>query len=304
MEEKVKRNLSHILCILCAIALWMYVIYTEDPEMQVWMRGIPISYQGAEAMLENGITFTLTEEPEEVNVKLAGRRSALRRVTANDIHATVNYASVRAAGAHTLPIQVSLSQGDLRVAKLSQSSVVCETDVLITVDKTVSITTSGAEAFGLSDFAASPSTVRITGPKSTLEHLKANVYIDLAEENISNEQTVTLTGQSEKETLPQSVSIENPTVSISATRALPIEIEAANSPGEGSISEIVCDPKTASVRGSLEELLSAENVRGAYSVWVDFSVSPAITGPVPLLYPENVTVLGPASAKAEFYTEP
>ena len=303
MEEKVKRNLSHILCVLCAIALWMYVIYTEDPEMQVWMRGIPITYQGDAAMHDAGITFTHTESPEEVNVKLAGRRSALRRVTANDIHATVDYASIHAPGTHTLPIQISISHGDLRVAKLSQNSVQCATDVLVTVDKTVSITTSGAEELGMRDFSASPSTVRVTGPKSTLEHLKAAVYVNLMMDSVPNEHTVTLIGQSGKEEMPVGVSIENPTVSISATRALPIEIEAANAPGEDSIPEVICDPATAPVRGALRDVLAAENVRGAYSVWVDFSASPALSGPVPLVYPENVTVLGPASAKAEFHME-
>lgn len=301
MEEKVKRHLPQMLCILCAIALWLYVIYTEDPEMQVWMHSIPITYQGATQMTDGGITFVMTDEPEEINVKLSGRRSALRRVTAGDIHLTVDYSAIQTAGTHAIPIHVSLSQGDLRVSKLSQNTVTCRTDVLVTVDKTVSVTTSGAEMLGLSDFTASPSTVRVSGPKSTLEHLKATVSIDLTKDNVSEKQTVSLTGFSEKEELPQSVSVENPEVLISATRALPIVIEAANRPE--NLSEIKCDPETASVRGTLENLLAAENVRGAYSVWVDFSASPSVSGPVPLVYPEQVTVLGPDSAKAEFYVE-
>lgn len=300
MEEKVKQRLPRILCLLCAVALWLYVTYTEDPEMQVWMRGIPVTYHGASTLSESGITFTYTEEPEEINVKLSGRRSALRRVMENDVHASVDYSSIQSQGKHTLPIHVSLSQGDLRVAKLSQTNVTCVTDILVTVDKTVSVTTTGAEPLGMRDFAASPSTVRVTGPKSTLEHLKASVYIDLTKENVTNEQTVMLIGQSGKEEMPVGVSVENPTISVSATRALPIVIEATEKPE--NISEVVCEPETASVRGTLEALLAAENVRGAYSVWVDFSASPATSGPVPLVYPEDVTVLGPASAKATFHT--
>ena len=303
MEKKVKKHVTQIACVLCAIGLWSYVSYTEDPEMQVWMRNIPVSYIGAETLSQNGITFTEKEEPEEIHVKVSGRKSFLRRLRENDIHASVNYTGIQTAGEHVLPIQVTISQRDLWVTKLSQSSVECATDVSVTVEKTISVSAEGAEEKGLRDFTASPQTVRITGAKSTLEHMKAAVFLDFTEDNVGSTHEVTLLKEDGKPYTAGDIKIETETVTISATRALPIEIEAANTPPHGEIREVVCEPETAPVRGELEALLAAGPVRGAYKVWVDFSSSPAETGAVALVYPENVAPLGTTTARASFHVK-
>ncbi len=303
VEKEVKRHVTQILCILCAIALWLYVTYTEDPEMQVWMRNVPVSYTGADDLIARGITFVETEEPEQINVKVSGRRSLLHRLQNSDVRAQVDYSAIEGAGQQTLPINVSLSQNDLRITRLSESNVSCRTDLLVTVDKTVSITSSGAEELGIHDFAATPSTVRVTGPKSVLEHLKAGVYVDLTQDKITDSHPVVLSSQSGDTFMADAVTLGTDSVSLTATRSLPVTVEAANEPETGKIKEIVCNPKTADVRGDLRKLLSLESVPGTYSVWVNFSASPAQSGQVPLSYPAGVDVLGPTYASAEFHVE-
>ncbi len=301
VEKEVKRHVTQILCILCAIALWLYVTYTEDPEMQVWMRDIPVSYTGTEDLTARGITFVSKEEPEEINVKIAGRKSVLRRLLETDVRANVDYAAITGAGTHHLPISITLLQNDLRVSKVSVSSVKCQTDVLVTVEKTVGITSSGAEPLGIRDFAASPSTVRVSGPKGVLEHLKAGVYVDLTGGDAANSYTVSLSDQTGKPFSSDTVTIENDAVTISATRALPVKIEAANPPEGTEFTEVKCNPETADVRGALPALLESEAVHGAYETWVDFSSSPAKSGQVPLVYPDDVEPLGVSYASAEFH---
>lgn len=303
VEKEVKKHVTQILCILSAIALWLFVTYTEDPEMQAWIRDIPISYIGADDLTARGITFVSREEPETVNVKISGRKSVLRRLLESDVRASVNYASIGGAGTHSLPISITLLENDLRVSKLSVDFVRCQTDVLVTVDKTVSVTSSGAEILGIRDFAASPSTVQVSGPKTVLEHLKASVYVDLTGGDAADSYTVTLSDQTGKRYEGDTVTVVNDTVTISATRALPVQIEAANSPEDAEITEVVCDPKTVDVRGELAALLETDSVHGAYSVWADFTASPARGGQVRLLYPDDVQVLGPSYASAAFYFE-
>lgn len=303
VEKEVKRHVTQILCVLCAIALWLYVTYTEDPEMQVWMRNIPVSYTGADELAARGITFVQREETAQINVKVSGRRSLLHRLQDSDLRAQVDYSGIEDAGLQTLPIHVTLLQNDLRITKLSVSEVSCRTDLLVTVDKTISVTSSGAEELGIHDFAVSPSTVRITGPKSTLEHLKAGVYVDLTKEDVGDTQHVTLSDQFGEPVSADLVNMESDAVTLSATRSLPVVLEAANTPETGKIKEVICTPKTADVRGSLSTLLSLESVPGSYSVWVNYASSPAQSGQVPLSYPEDVEVLGPAYASAEFHIE-
>lgn len=303
MEKEVKRHVAQVLCILCAIALWLYVTYTEDPEMNVWMRNIPVSYAGAEVLAERGLTFVERAEPAEINVKVTGQRSTLTRLQNSEIRATVDYSAITGTGSHTLPISVSIAQNDVRVTKLSVSTVACKTDALVTVDKTVTITTSGAEALGIHDLTASPSTVRVTGPESILAYLAATVHIDLTGGEVSDTQTVSLSDPSGKFLWADSVTMESDAVTVSATRSLPVKLEAANRPENVEITETVYSPETVDVRGGLSDLVALESVPGAYSVWVDFSASPAKSGQVYLSYPAGVEQLGPAYASAEFHFE-
>ena len=303
VEKEVKKHVTRILCALCAVVLWLYVTYTEDPEMQTWIRNVPITYAGEAELSTQGITFISREQPETVNVKIAGRKSALRRLSAEDVKATVQYSAIGDAGKYELPVQITLPESGLRVSKISVQTVPCQTDVLATVEKTVVITSSGAEPLGIRNFVASPSVVEVTGPKGLLERLKAGVFVDLAGGDAAETYTVSLFDVNGERFLGDNVKIENDTVVISATRAMPIEIEAANVPENVEIREVTYTPETVDVRGELAALVSAEPVRGAYSVWLDFSASPAKSGAVRLVYPEGVEVLGPAYASAEMFFE-
>ncbi|MBQ7032740.1 MAG: hypothetical protein IJN25_03660 [Clostridia bacterium] len=303
MEKEIKRHVMQVLCILCAVALWMYVIYTEDPEMSVWMRNIPVSYVGNETLTERGLTFVERTELTQINVKVTGRRSSLTRLQDSEIRAMVDYSAIMGTGNHTLPVSVSIAQSDVRVTKISASTVTCKTDALVTVDKTVTVTTSGAEALGIHDLTASPSTVRVTGPESILTHLTAKVHIDFGDGEISDSHIVSLSDQSGKFLWADSVTMESDSVTVSATRSLDVKLEAANLPEGVEIKETVYNPETVDVRGALSDLVALEDVRGAYSVWVDFSSSPAKSGQVYLSYPEGVEQLGPSHASAEFHFE-
>ena len=66
MEPKIKAYVTQILCALCAIALWLFVSYTEDPQTELWVRNIPISYIGANELADRGLAFVSTEEKETV----------------------------------------------------------------------------------------------------------------------------------------------------------------------------------------------------------------------------------------------
>lgn len=303
VETKIKKHVMKAICILSAIGLWLYVSYTENPEMHVWLRDVPIAYTGAEALLGKDLACLEADAPKEVHVKISGRRSSLMRLRDADVHASVNYADIPNAGTYTLPIHISLPQNDLWVSKLSESTVTLTADALVTVEKSIAITTDGAEKLGLSDFAASPSTIRVTGPKSILENLKASVHIDLTGGQNPDTHAVVLTTEDGDVFDEGIVTLTPQSVSVSATRELPIVIEPAGLPADATLEKTVCEPERTTVRGELPVLLRMENVRGAYSVWADFSASPATTGQVPLVYPADVTPLGPASARASFYLQ-
>ncbi len=303
MEKKVKKYVTQILCVLSAIVLWLFVTYTEDPQMHLWVRNVPISYVGGEELAARGLTPVSDEMPQAVSVKVTGRKSALRRMETSSVRASVSYATVNDAGQHTLPVHIALSDGDLRVEKLSFQRVAFQCDSLVTVDKTISVTAEGAENLGIHSFASYPPTVQLTGPKSILSQLKAGVFVDLSGKDAADEYTVTLTDEEGKRYEGDFVTVANDKVTISATRTLPVEIQTANEPQNRTVKSISYSPQTVDIRGELSALLQVEKIEGNHPVWMDFGAASPKSGPVQLVYPENVQILGPETVEATFEME-
>lgn len=301
LEKKIKRYVMQIVCALSAIALWLFVTYTEDPEVRLWIRNVPVSYVGADVLASKNLVFTEKDEPTEINVKVAGRRSVLQRLLETDVRVVVDYSAISETGSHTLPFTVSLNRGDLQVTKLSQNTLRYEVDTLVTVEKTVTVTSSGAESLHISQFTASPATVKLTGPQSVLQHVNANVHVDLTSGKGADAYPITLSDQSGKKISMDNIAMEQDYVALSATRELPVSIEAMNLPQDRELDKVVYEPERIAVRGKLSDLLTVDAAPGISPVWVDFAASPATVGPIDLVIPENLQVIDTASATATYY---
>lgn len=293
VEKKVNKKLvTQILCVLCAIALWLFVTYVEDPEMQLWLRNVPISYTGTTALQERSLVLLEREEPKTINIKVSGRRSVLQRLKQSDARAYVDYSSLTAKGEYKLPFSVSLTKNDLEITKLSQESITCKIDNRITVEKEINITTSGAEKLSVRDFAPlSSATVSVSGPESLLSNVFANVHINLAEE-AQETYTVFLTDQTGTRINNNLIQLKNNAVSVSATRAVPIEIVPQNVPENVEITDTEYDPETAEVHGALQDILQITALQGTYKPYVNFGASPAKAENISITYPDTVTPVG------------
>ncbi len=290
-----------IICAFSAIALWLFVTYTEDPEARLWFRNIPVTYVGAESLAAKNLVFTEKNEPTEINVKLAGRRSAMQRLLNTDIKVIVDYSAVGEAGGCTLPVQVTLGRNDVQILKLSHTSLSYKVDVLETAEKNITITSSGAESLHISQFAASPATVKVTGPKSLMPHLAASVHIDLSSGQVADTYPITITDQSGQELPKGAISLSQTAVEIFATRDLEVSVEAMNLPQDKELEAVVYEPARVPVRGKLSDLLKTDKAVGVSPVWVNAASSPASVGPVQLTFPENVQVVDKDSVTVTYY---
>ncbi len=301
MDTKIKRHMPRILCVLAAIILWLFVTYTEDPEMELWLRDIPLSHIHTETLSQNNLTITEREYPETMDVKVRGRRSALLSVQIENLQTSVDYTSINKAGDYTLPIDVRVIGHDLRVVKQSVDAIRLTADSIVTVEKNIRITSSGAETLGIREFTASPASVRITGAKSLLENLQATIHVDLQDKNAESSYNVTLQSASNLPFTDADVKIDKSEVTISAVRALPVSLSAADVPDSIEIERVECTPETVEIRGKLEDIVPPENAFGSYAAWLSYGTSPAACGNIPLVFPDNVEVLGPTYASAKFY---
>lgn len=293
VEKKVNKKLvTQILCVLCAIALWLFVTYIEDPEMQLWLRNVPISYTGTTALQERGLVLLEREEPETINIKVSGRRSILQRLKQSDARAYVDYTPLTAKGEHKLPFSVALTKNDLEITKLSQEYITCKIDNRVTVEKQINITTSGAEKLSVRDFVPlSSDTVSVSGPESLLTNLRANIHINLAEE-VRETYSVFLTDQSGTRVNNNLIQMKNNTVSVSATRAVPIEIIPQSTPENVEITNVEYDPETVEIQGTLQDIMQISALQGSYKPYVNFDTSPAKAENISITYPDTVTPIG------------
>ena len=290
-----------ILCAFSAVALWLFVTYTEDPEARLWFRDIPVTYVGAESLAARNLVFIEKDEPAEINIKLAGRRSAMQRLLDTDIKVVVDYSAVQEKGACTLPVQVTLGRNDVQILKLSHTFLSYQVDELETAEKNITITSSGAETLHLSQFDASPATVKVTAPKSLMPHLSASVHVDLSGGQAADTYPITVTDQ-RGQTLPEgAISLSQNAVEIFATRDLEVSVEAMNLPQDKVLEAVVYEPARVPVRGKLSDLLKADKAEGVSPVWVNAAVNPASVGPVQLTFPENVQIVDKDSATVTYY---
>ncbi|MDD6308281.1 MAG: hypothetical protein PUB07_02860 [Clostridia bacterium] len=301
MDTKIKRYTMRILCILCAIGLWLYVTYTEDPEMEIWLRGIPIEYRNMEQIDSNKLAITSQDMVEIVNIKVSGHRSALLSIQEENAEAIVDYADIKEAGEFRLPITVRLSSDSLRVVKQSTQSIACVVDKIVSIDKKVTITSSGAEALGIRAFKADPEKLTLTGPETIVNQCKINVHVDLNEKETQSSYTVNVLDGLDRPYEDTVLKMKENTVKISAIRALPIEITPSNTPQNIEIEKVEYDPQTVEVLGELTELLMLDKITATYNPWIDWGHSPSSSGMVSLSYPKTVEVLDVTSATANFY---
>ena len=143
MAKKIKPDfLYRSVSLLIAIALWFFVAYAENPEMELWFKDIPITYTN-ESVLSERALVRIKEEGQTVSVKVRGNRRAIVALSASDIVATVDLSTLKAAKKYTLPISVKFPIDGLVVADKKPYSVEVTTEKVITKEFGVDIIREG-----------------------------------------------------------------------------------------------------------------------------------------------------------------
>ena len=82
-------RINMILALLIAIGLWVYVVGVENPEKDIQIKDVPITFINEETLEENGLTM-LSVSDSFVDVQVTGVRSDLKNVDKSDIKITAD----------------------------------------------------------------------------------------------------------------------------------------------------------------------------------------------------------------------
>jgi hypothetical protein len=138
---KGKKGTYMVLSLLISMILWLYVDATVEPEAQVTLRNVPVTFSGVEELEEEGLMITEGEDAT-VTLRLVGARGTVSQIDKSNLRINVDLPSqVTEAGTQMLDYTISwpnnISAGSVKVESRTVNAIAVT--VVKTVRKTVGI---------------------------------------------------------------------------------------------------------------------------------------------------------------------
>ncbi|MDO4562945.1 MAG: CdaR family protein [Clostridia bacterium] len=162
--------LVKIAAVLLAVALWFYVSYAENPEMNSLVRGIPVSITGTADLRDKG--FAVSEiSVKTVDVRIKVRRTQLNQFNSQTISASVSVSGISGVGEYDLPLLVTLPSTSASLADRSVTLATVKIEPYSQKELPVQFVPSGEVRGGLvlDEIILSPEKVTVDGAKSAVD---------------------------------------------------------------------------------------------------------------------------------------
>ena len=238
-----------IISLVIAILLWMYVEYTEQPDIEQSISRIPVTFTGYDELKNKGLVLT-DGDTSYVTIKIKGTRSVVSRITADDIIITSDLASISAAGeyqrSYSVTLPGSVSENEVTVVSKSPVTVYLRISNLMTKTVDVRGTLEGeiADEYAAEEFVFDPAQVTVTGPQEIVEQVEY-AYVVINKNNVGEtiEQDVEFTLMSgdntaiDKTDLTLSADYIHATLPIVKVKTLDLSVELI--PGGGLTADSV-----------------------------------------------------------------
>ena len=173
--------------LLMAIALWAYVMNTDDVDRALPYEDIPVRLEGVTTLKESGLVV-MSGTNETVSVKASGKGSLVQEVKKdylNLITATASVAHITEPGEYKLSYQLvkdSVAEG-ITLSDKTPSQITVVIDRMNTASIPVQVVLVGELASGLSldSVNTSPDAIVVRGPETILRQIKkAQVTYDIS----------------------------------------------------------------------------------------------------------------------------
>lgn len=176
-----------ILCVLGAMILWIYVMYTESPTYEETLDAVEVELENADVLASQYNLSVYSGSGNHVKIRVSGKKSLINRLTVDDIHAAVDLKNVTESGRRALPVTVDLPYG-ITLVEAEPSSIT----VYVDETETRAIPLSANVSIGLlpepyelgniefrDDNGVQLDTVTLVGPKNAVSSVsKAQVNVD------------------------------------------------------------------------------------------------------------------------------
>ena len=185
-----KDSVLKIVSFLAAILVWLYVIYIEDPEINITIDDIPIHYKTSE--LSNDLAL-VSYDVKTLDVKISANRSDIIDFEESDIEAYIDLAKISEAGKYS-DVKINVVTNNKNVNIIDRSDKLCNVQIDDIITKTVPIGVDLVGEFPEGYTLASEPIVfiqstNITGAESYIESVK-QAFIKIDCSNLKESKTV------------------------------------------------------------------------------------------------------------------
>lgn len=192
MDKEVKKlTMYRIISLLGAVAIWVFVVISQDPVMNNKFYSIPISYSSL-STIEKAELQIISIDDNALDLSLRGKRSLV--LSKSKYSAFINLSNISSPGNYTLDIDISRPDGvELRNKNPEKANIYI--DKIITVEKPIVVTYKGESKPGYEiNVLSQTANGFITGPSLIVHNVAyLNAVADISDVTANTVKEVLLT---------------------------------------------------------------------------------------------------------------
>jgi len=248
-----------LLAVIVSCGLWFVVNNINDPMEKKPFNNILVDFVNTDLITNEGKVYEVVDGTNYVNVTVIGKSSVLKNITREDIKAVADMAELTFM--NTVGIDVSSSRNNSELEfRTNIDNVRLSIENMKNIQKNINVLTSGkpAEGYVVGNITGMQNVVRLSGPESLInliDHVEAVTNIDGYASDINTSVELKLYdvdgNEIKNSSIKMNISTVNVTVTILATKEVPLSFTATDEPEDGYVANdnIICSPRTVLIAG-------------------------------------------------------
>ncbi len=173
MTKKHKSKLvSVILALICAFALWIYIVTVVNPEDSQVITNVPVLFSGEDALYQDNSLVITKGGDSTVTITVYGKRSDVKKLTRDSVSAVVDVSRIRNARDYSMSydVQFATDLSDVNVERNpSRVSFTVENLATKSVEVKAALVGNISEGYLAQDWQYDFESVLVRGPQSVVD---------------------------------------------------------------------------------------------------------------------------------------
>lgn len=169
-EKDPQRFQTMLLSVIFAIAIWLMVVYLNDPSIKITLSNVDVRFSGEAELRERGFVITDRSEIPSMSVSVSGKRSDLMDYM-NNIYVSVNVDEISAPGEYELKTSVEIPTSKITLEKGVTAKIKLDAEPIVTKKIQIIAKQTGINKNFLVRSAVEESEIEISGAQNEIEKI-------------------------------------------------------------------------------------------------------------------------------------